>query len=187
MAMPYLPPIHSTVTAPVPDLGFMYLPPERTVGGVENNPWNPNVNPFPGEFTNPGFNPFPLGYMLDGEWVPNLPDKIVYGQRKSAPVPDYTSVWFDGKQYNTGQRSPKPYQFGQAPGDAREEAADAPFTGFGSGQVGQPGYRFTPGTMEGGKFYSDQPGINPPPNRKLGTFQPWNPSATALLQNRRQL
>lgn len=184
------------------NLGFMTLPIERTIGGYENNVYNPNANPYPGGFTEdhasqgltPDFNPFLQGYMSGGEWKPYLPDKIVIGSRNSGGPTSYSggTQWINGKEYNigannyeAGQTGPKPYQFGTAPGDERMEA-DTPFAGFHFGQVGQPGYRFAPGTMEGGKFYSDQPGLNPTPDRKLGTFQPWNPAAAALQQYRSQ-
>jgi len=182
------------------DLGFMRLPVERTVGGVQNNLWNPQANPFPGGFTSenaadgltPDFNPFLQGYMSGGEWKPYLPDKIVLGQRQSNSGPvGQASQWINGQQVNVGSNNyaagtnaPAPYQYKTAPGDARMEAA-APFTGFGFGEQGKPGYKFMAGTFDGGKFYQQQPeSLNPPPNKNLGILQPWNPALNALQQSR---
>lgn len=181
------------------DLGFMTLPIERTVGGFENNIWNPNANPYPGGFTqddeaaglDPRFNPFTQGYMRGDEWLPYLPGKIVIGQRQpTQPFSKGATQFIDGKEYNIGGvagprvgAAPRPFEVG--PGDERQEQA-APMTGFHFGQVGQPGYRFMGGAGQDGKFYSDQPGLNPAPDRTLGTFKPWNPAAAALQSYRSQ-
>ena len=216
---PYLPPYQNTAAysqAPVAgseylntgNLGFRNLGPVvGTSGGFENNIWNPKANPYPGGFSDPegygltpDFNPFTQGYMSGGKWNPYLPGKIMYGQVDTnlgaIPGGGGSSQWVGGKQvnigannYGAGTDAPAPYQFGVSAGDARMEAAP-PVTGFGFGQVGQPGYRFMPGTLEGGKIYADQPAtLNPTPQAGLGTFKPWpggNPAIEALQQQRKK-
>lgn len=211
---PYLPPVRSTATAPVPDLGFMTLPIEGTAGGFRNNIFDPGSTPFPGGEAGPAlggmqFNPFLQGYMSGGKWNPYLPGKIILGQRKSSPVAGsasstptvgQASQWVNGKEYNVngnnyaaGTDAPAPYKFGTAPGDARESAA-APFTGFGFGQEGQQGYKWLPGEFSSqtpgtsSKFFSAQPAaLTQAPNPLLGTLQPWqDPRLKALQQSRSQ-
>lgn len=148
--------------------GYMTLPVERTIGGFENNIWNPNYefNPFlQGRFINPQHG-VDSSLSNVGEWVPFLPDRIVYGQRKlpTAPGGGVATQSFGGKTYNVGSNiyqmgNPKPLQSTAAPGDERVESSSSPFSGFHFGELGRPGYKFLPGSMESGTFYSDQPGL----------------------------
>ena len=204
---PYLPPYqtagyNAATGLNTGDLGFMRLPVERTTGGFRNNIFDPNSNPYPDGFSDsyadigldPNVNPFTQGYFSGGQWRPYLPDKIVYGQRAMPTMPNLgkATQTINGKEYNVngnnydaGQSGPAPYQYSTAPGDERTEGA-VPFTGFGFGEAGKPGYSFMAGSMDNGRFYSKQPGLNQAPDRTLGTFQPWNPAAAALKQYRSQ-
>lgn len=183
-------------------LGFMRLPIESTTGGFRNNIFDPASNPFPNAPADPElkglpFNPYTQGYMSGGNWNPYLPDKITLKSPTTnlGPVPGggQATQWVNGKQVNVGTNNyaagtsaSAPYQFGTAPGDARMEQAP-PMNGFHFGQVGQPGYKFMAGSMEGGKFYADQPAsLNPAPDKNLGIFRPWNPALDALQKYRSQ-
>lgn len=197
---PYLPPsAYSRPAAPAAEgMGFMTLPVERTVGGFENNIWNPGAKPFPNGPADPGlnglpFNPYTQGYMSGGEWRPYLPGKIVLGQRNSnSGQVGGATQWAGGGRFNVGAdnyaagaSSAAPRQFAAGPGDARTELAPA-MSGFHFGQAGQPGHRFMAGSMDGGRFYADQPGLNPAPDRGLGVLRPWNPALDALQKSRSQ-
>lgn len=201
--MPYIPPGYDPITGlNTGNLGFTSLPVEKTVGGFQNNIWNPNANPYPGGWKeeyadqgmSPDINPFLQGkFDKNGAWHPLLPDKIVYGQSAGG-----TAALGDASHTIGGQTSrftpggPIPAQRGpeySAPAVSSTTVPSGPAgpSGFHFGEVGQPGYKFMPGDVMNGKFFSAQPDTLKPGDQKdLGVLKPWNPALNALQQSRSQ-
>lgn len=178
------------------DLGFMRLPVERTIGGFENNIWNPRAVQFPGgspppELEEVGFNPYTQGSMTGEGWRPYLPDKIVLGQRlsNSRMIGDPTQI-SGGQRYGVGVSTAPRREFSVSAPTLGERQESLPAsTSMISGDRSYSGY-FDPGTFEPGRrdprFWLNQPNLNMPQRSGLGTFQPWNPALNALEQSRRQ-
>lgn len=213
--IPYLPPGYDASTGlNTGNLGYMSLPVEKTVGGWQQNIWNPDYNPFPNggptddqrmNGADDGFNPWLQGYFKNGQWTPLLPDKIVYGQRGTPWAPGVSTQTVNGQTANINPGGPAyartPFSTAAAVPSRTEAAPNAsPFSGFlfgNNGSAGRVGGTF--GNMTPGQstpFYQDQPSSMSAATPGLGTFSPWedplkktqpvNPGIQALQQYRSQ-